>query len=359
MSTLTEYEAEQVRAIAYWKSERPSLLLESYRGLIRPLSKLISRVVPKDLVETALVKVEALAESKKLAVDILEASGASSIPDLLNRSLEDCDRLATMVTVHAEHRALLEGVAPAAAGVVLPEGGGAVAAVLDVPVLLEASIRAVRRIGHCYGFPLDSGPDRRFVLAVLAIANRDQPDGEEEDRLRLWDPDGPDQTIEESDDVEGVEESVVDDLPIESIPVVGDVANLVMDYAFVRRVDLTARRVFQERWLRANRKIESIPPAPGFHRRGSIEGLVAVGTEIAYTGAYGVSFGVSFPVALAALAVESVAPEPVLRGFRDGASAARGDSRKFLVRLSQGLEPSTNGALVQAVPAGQGLAVAE
>lgn len=248
MFTLTEHEAEQVREIALWKSERPSLLLESYRTLIRPLSKLVAGVVPKDMAKAALEKVESLAEVHDLAADIIEAGGLSAIPDLLNRSLEECDRLATMVCVRAEHLALLEGAVPAAIGVALPPGGGGVAAVLDVPVLLEASIRAVRRIGHCYGFPLDSASDRRFVLAILYIANQDTPTGKEEAREGIWDQDDPASTNHDgSDAARAIEESVVDDLPIESVPIVGDVANLVLDYAFVRRVDLTARRVFQER----------------------------------------------------------------------------------------------------------------
>ena len=347
MSPLNDHEAEQVRAIALWKSGRPSLLLESYRTLIRPLSKLVSLVVPKDLARHALAKVESLAEARDTADDIVEAARISTIHDLLNRDLEECDRLSKMVSVHAEHLALLEGAVPAAVGVALPMGGGAAAAVLDVPVLLEASIRAIRRIGHCYGFPLDSEPDRRFVLGILDVANQDTPCGREETREGLWDPDGPAETRhDDSDAAQAIEESVVDDLPIESIPVVGDVANLVLDYAFVRRVDLTARRVFQERWLRANGKVESIPPAPEARRRSSIEGVAAVASEVAYVGAYGVSFGVTFPAALAALAVESVAPDSVRRGFRDGASAASGDSREFLDRLTRAGEPSTKGALV-------------
>jgi EcsC protein family len=349
MSTLTDYEAEQVREIALWKSERPSLLLESYRTLIRPLSKLVARVVPKDLAKDALKKVESVAEGRAATADIIEAAGISAIPDLLNRSLDECDRLSRMVSARAEHLALLEGVVPAATGVALPEGGGAVAAVLDVPVLLEASVRAIRRIGHCYGFPLDSESDRHFVLGILDVANQDTPGGREEVREGIWDQDGPAaMKRDDSDAAQAIEESVVDDLPIESVPIVGDVANLVLDYAFVRRVDATARRVFQERWLRANDKVESIPPAAVSHRRSSIEGIAAVASELAYTGAYGVSFGVTFPVTLAALAVESVAPETVLKGFRDGASAASGDSREFLHRLAKAGGAATSGDFVPA-----------
>jgi hypothetical protein len=351
MTTLNDHEAAAVREIALWKSERPSLLLAGYRSLSRPLSKLLARAVPKHLAKDALAKIESLAETHETSADIVEAGGVSGIQDLLNRSLEECDRLSRMVSVEAEHRAMLEGVVPATVGVLLPPGGGAAAAVLDVPVLLEATVRSIRRIGHCYGFALDSDADRRFVLAILDVANHeDTQAGREEDRERIWDSGGPSEAKSDGSDLaEAISESVIDDLPIESIPIVGDVANLVLDYAFVRRADLSARRIFQERWLRANGKVESIPPAAESRRRSSIEGLVAVSSEIAYAGAYGVSFGVTFPATFAALAVESVAPESVLKGFRDGASAATGDSREFLDRLSKAVESQANGVPVPAI----------
>jgi len=350
MTTLNDHEAAAVREIALWKSERPSRLLEGYRDLIRPLSSWLARIVPKEPARQALLKVDSLAEIRDTTDQILQAGEIDRVEEMLHRSLEECDRLASQVSVEAEHRALLEGVLPATAGVLVPEGGGAVGAVLDIPVLLRATIRAVRRIGHCYGFALDTPADHRFVLAILDIANHEDAEaGREEDRERIWNPGGP--STEKSDGtdlVEAISESVIDDLPIESVPVVGDVANLVLDYAFVRRADLTARRVFQERWLRANGKVESIPPAAESRRRSSIEGIAAVGSEVAYLGAYGVSFGVTFPAALAALAVESVAPESVLQGFRDGASAARDDSRQFLDRFAKAVEPRENGKLVTA-----------
>jgi hypothetical protein len=351
MPEMTKYEAEQVGEIALWKSERPSLLLASYRRLVSPFSRLVAHLVPDGVVERALDKVEAMSEVHDFAADIREAGGISAIPDLLNRGLDECDRLCRMVSVKAEHRALLEGAVPAAIGVVIPEGGGAAAAVADVPFLLEASLRAIRRIGHCYGFALDSGADRRFVLAILNLANSDERAGVEELRCGLWAPDGPpDRKADGSDTADSIKESLADDLPIEAMPLAGDVANLVLDHAFVRRVDATARRVFQERWLRANGKVESIEPAPGFRRRSSVEGIAHVASEVAYAGAYGVSFGVTFPATLAGLAVESVAPPSVLRGFRDGASAAARDSTAFLEKLGRAAEAEANGSLVPALP---------
>jgi hypothetical protein len=336
MSTLSAYEEAQVRAIASWKSERPSLILDAYRGLCRPLSKLIVTIVPKGLARQALTEVQSLSETRELATDILKDSGAVRVEDLLHRPLEECDALASRVSVRSEHLALLEGVVPAAGGIAIPGVGGGLTALADIPLLLTASLRAIRRVGHCYGFPLESDADRRFVLAVLELANEDGAVGRGETRLGLWNPDGPPEfSTDGKTAVDEVEASVTDDIVLDSVPFLGDLSNLVLDYAFVRRADITARRVFQERWLRVNGKVESIPPDPITHRRSSIEGALNVGSELIYLSAYSVSFGATFSATLAALAVNAVAPESFRKGLIDGADAASRDSRKFLDSLGQ------------------------
>ena len=292
--------------------------------------------MPKNLARKALEEVQSLAEKHDAAADILKASGSSRVEDLLGRPLEECDRLSSLVSVRAEHLALLEGVVPAVGGIAIPGVGGALTGVVDVPFLLQASLRAVRRIGHCYGFPLDSEADHRFVLAILDLANEDKPAGSEEVRLGLWAPDGPTgPKLDGADPEDTIKQAIVDDLPLESIPILGDLSNLVLDYAFVRRADLTARRVFQERWLRSNGKVESIPPSPREHRRSSLEGVVSVTAELVYVSAYGVSFGATFAAVLTGSIVASIAPESVRRGFLEGASAADRDSGRFLKGLGQ------------------------
>jgi hypothetical protein len=351
MPLLNDYEALQIREIAAWKSEQSSFILQSYRGLCRPFSKFLATVVPKGLARKALAEVQAVSETHETAQDILEESRASTIGELRGRSLEECDRIANSVTVRSEHLALLEGVFPAAGGLAIPGVGGLVTAVADVPLLLAAALRAVRRVGHCYGFPLDSESDRRFVLAVLDLANEDDPIGTGEARLGLWNPDGPPaSTAEGKTPIEDVEQSVTEDILLDSVPFLGDLSNLVLDYAFVRRVDITARRVFQERWLRTNGKVESIPPSPELHRRSSLDGAANVGAELVYLSAYGVSFGATFSATLAGLAASSIAPEFVRKGFIDGASAAKRDSEHFLEGFGQAAHegPKPGFALVTA-----------
>ena len=59
---------------------------------------------------------------------------------------------------------------PAIAALVIPELGGEIATVIDVPILFEAALKSIRRIGHCYGFALDNQANRGFVPALGGAA---------------------------------------------------------------------------------------------------------------------------------------------------------------------------------------------
>jgi hypothetical protein len=332
---LAPYEAVQVEAISEWKSERPSTLAQAIRGLAWPLAKLVAKTVPRGQVGRV---VEAMAERAKEhdhVADILKMAGASSLAELRDRPLETCDALAEKVCVRAEHLALLEGVIPAIGNIAIPVVGGAAMGVVDVPILLEASLRAICRIGHCYGYPLESEADRDFVAGVLDLASADDPQERQAECdavFRLLEAGGPSSDV----GVEGVEKAVADDLPLEALPYVGDVSSIFLDYAFVRRVDVTGRRVFQERWLRDRGKVESIPPDPISHRRSSLEGVVNVAGELAYTGSYAVGFGVAFPAMFIGAGLARL-PGPAGAGIRDGAEAAARDAARSAESFRSGV----------------------
>ncbi len=338
MKALNEYEEEQVDAISAWKADRPSLLTESFKGFARPFANLFKKVVPGRHVRKILVEVEKRAEANDSAADILKQAGASKVHDLWYRPLDVCDTLADTVSTKSEHAAILEGAMPAIGALIIPEFGGEIASVIDVPILFEAALKSIRRIGHCYGFPLDNEADRRFVLQILDIANqygREKID-EANQALRLVDSPGEDSN-EGLTSVDGIEREISEDVPLDLVPVIGEISNLVLDYTFIRRVDEASRRVFQERWLRTHGKIgDTIPPALVPHRRSSLEGVVGVASELTYLGAYGVSFGVTFPVVLLGTMASAVTPATLLQGFRDGASAASHDSREFVEGFRQG-----------------------
>ena len=50
---------------------------------------------------------------------------------------------------------------------------------------------------------------------------------------------------------------------------------------------ITARRVFQERWLKDRGKVTEIVPAPESRRRSSLQGGVEHGGPVCYAGSYG------------------------------------------------------------------------
>ncbi|MFO0951732.1 MAG: hypothetical protein U0835_11405 [Isosphaeraceae bacterium] len=104
---LTGYESRQVEAIAAWKAELPSVLMSAYQAVSRPFSRLVMKVMPRNLVHEALAKVEEQAVKNDSVRDILDAAAATTIGQLGERSLEECDRLA-----HGQH----PGRAPRASG---------------------------------------------------------------------------------------------------------------------------------------------------------------------------------------------------------------------------------------------------
>ncbi len=243
--------------------------------------------------------------------EIAHEAAVEEIENLRRASLEQCDRLARSVSTRAQWFALLEG---AAAGL-----GGAITEVGNVPVLLAAAERAIRRIGHCYGYRLETEPDRQLVLAILELSTVDDPHVRQ--RLLAKLPvDGQSAPIP-SPSLNGTKKAVLDDLVLEVVPFVGDALSTVLDYAFVRRVDVTARRVFQERWLRDNGTVDKIPPAKLSHRVQTGRAARELAAEAFYLGGYGLGFVVTAPIAVAG-ALAARLPGPVVRGASDGARDA-------------------------------------
>ncbi len=327
MVPLNEYEARQADEIAAWKSERPSLVMAAFRGIGRPLSHLLARIVPDETVRSLAAKAEAMSKSFVGPPEIACKAGLKDLSELRSWTLEECDALAATISATAERRAILEG---AIAGL-----GGIVTATLNVPILLAATQRSIFRIGHCYGFPLDSEIDRLFVLGILELSTADDPARRQAVFHQLRDlgtdpatlpPDG------KAIPLDGLEETLLQDLAFGAVPLVGDLTWIPMNHDLIRRVDITARRVFQERWLRDRGKVTEIFPAPESRMRSSLQGGIDLVAQLCYAGSYGIAFGVTVPLALAAWGVSSF-ENPVARGARRGTALAVRDADRFLARL--------------------------
>ena len=106
----------------------------------------------------------------------------------------------------------------------------------------------------------------------------------------------------------------------EEVPGIDIVSGAVINLLFMTRVEVTARRVFQERWLRDNGKVQHIEPAevPAHVLAGGLSGaLVRTG----YAGCYCLGYGVALPSALLST-VFAPMNNALTRGIRDGAASA-------------------------------------
>jgi hypothetical protein len=311
---MTDYESEQVRQIALWKSRPPNPFAEMLRRVTIPGAKLAKKVVPDALVRRAIDQGFELAERLVRKEDVLRQAGVENPSDLRDKPLEECDRLAWQAGIFSQALATAEGAATGA--------GGILTTLLDIPLLFVLSLRTIIKIGHCYGYPHNQKKDRHFIIGTLIAA----VSGTLETRTKRLDElhEIEDMLISETQEEIVSEEilSILFQLEIfEGIPGIGVISGAALNLAFMRRVDNTARRVFQERWLRDNGKVRSIAAAPA-HSRDLAGGWAGALRRAAYSGCYTASFGLVLPVALIASLFES-ADNAVTQGVRDGANDAR------------------------------------
>jgi hypothetical protein len=280
---LSEYEALQVRAIAAWKARPPNPFAELFRKLAEPGAKWIERRIPDDLARKAVDRAYEL---------------ASGMPDGVGRAerpLEACDAEAAKLGASADAIALVEGAVTGA--------GGVITTLVDIPLLFVLALRTIVRIGRSYGYPLRDEYDQRFVIGVL-IAAVSGSLAVRRDRLSQL-RDVEDLFLEETQEEIVTEEaaSLLFQLEVfEGIPGVGAISGGLLNLAFIRRIQVTARRVFQERWLRDRAKVEVIAPDP-VHARALVTGWAGTLGRTAYHGLYTTAFAAALPFWLAAALV--------------------------------------------------------
>ncbi len=277
-----------------------------------------------------IAKAQKHAETRDGMAEVLDGSGVSDFRQLSNEPLETCDRLASKVSTRSEHAAIVEGTVPALGGFLLPGVGGLAGAVIDTPILLDASLRSIRRIGHCYGYPLETKCDRLFVLGILDVAQADVPSERTRELAQIARLASANYSSEDSAIcLDHLHHSIVDDLPLEAVPFIGDVCSIVLDFAFLHQVNNAARRAFQERWLFDHGKVTRIRPAAISHRRSSILGFVRISREMSYMGGYSLGFGATFSFELAARGAAALPANSVVDGLRDGTAAGVRDASQI------------------------------
>lgn len=328
---LTAYEKEQVRRIAAWKSEPPNPLTEFWKRLSLPAARAIEKLIPDTVIRAAIEKSYDVSDLLAGQEEIRRRAGVDDLEELCQGSLERCDELAAGVRVTAESVAAVEGGVTGA--------GGILTTFLDVPLLFILSLATIRRVGHCYGYPLDQRRGRHFVLGILIAAMAGSLKLRRERVGHLHELE--DLLIEETQEDIVTEEALSFLFQIEvfeDVPGVGVASGAALNWFFMRRVAETARMVFQERWLRDNGKVDAIEPAEVHERylAGGWSGLIG---RAAYSGFYGLGYGVALPVYAMASWVRP-ADNVLVRGLRDGAANASRQASLVAERVVTALDPA-------------------
>ena len=348
---LTPYEAIQVKQIAEWKGRKPGILSRTIETLRSPLGWLFEKAIPAGEARKLFARMNQAA-NWEVGHDVIESAlGIDQIEDLRDGPLERCDGLVRKVEDLTREVVTSESL--------LANVGGLATELLEIPEEVLLALRSVHRIAACYGYKLDGPRDQALILAIIGLSLVDEP----EDRLRAWAQirfleDGS-LSQEDQERLVGslgrkLKDEVYDDLASdivatlveekagEGIPILGAAVGVVMDNAFIHGVEETARRTFQERWLREKGKVDVIPPAEP--SGVTAESISAGLTQAAYSTSYAISFGTVFPVALAVQAGAAVLPAPVLGGFAEGARAATRDADRLIAGLRGRPDPSPAGS---------------
>ena len=229
--------------------------------------------------------------------------------------------------------------------------GGLATELLELPAEIMLALRTVHRVAGCYGYKLDRPQDWMLVLAVIGLSLHHDP--KERSRIgklihqleRETIPSGDQARLEalldnkaegelEDDLVEQIGSSLIENKIEEGIPFLGEIAGVLLDNAFIDRIEEAAQCTFQERWLRDQGKVGVIAPAEDHQRAGA--SLGAGLTQAVYSTSYAVSFGVVFPAALVAQAGTAVLPSSAVDGLKAGAGSAARDAKRLLGHLPTG-----------------------
>lgn len=321
----TSYEAAQILEIAVWKSSQPSRLARVLDSLTSPVAWAVGHVVPRRFVAQLVTSMETIAARSDVQADVTRAAGVADVGALAAATLEECDQLARLFTARAERFAMVEGAAAAAGG-----------PLFHVPQQLVAALRSIARIGHCYGYALTEAFEHGVVIDILEISMLQDTTA----RIRMIESlhaaidARQDALADEGTYLARASQALLAEEALDLIPVVGTAASFLFDSQFMHSVDETARRIFQERWLRDRAVVAAVTPALTRARASSYAELGrALGQGLYCVGAVA-GFGVSFPCRLVQHAFGS--PRSVIgRGARQGSQAAVADAREFFSGLRE------------------------
>lgn len=268
---MNKYEQNEYEAVRDWEQKEPSVVENAVGFVFKPLSWLVEKVVPQKAIEGALVAFDKVAEFLTDTGDVIRDGSVSKVEELQVKGLKLSDELANSVHNWALAIAGTEGAATGATG--LP------GLIVDVPALITMSLRVIHKIGVCYGFEVRNEVDRNFVLGVLSAASANTMKEKMSALVLLqkinvfvaktaWNVMAKNKTciaaaiIAIKNLAKQLGINLTKRKVAQAIPVIGGTVGAVVNVAFINDVAWAARRMYQERWLMLNKRIE--PSANSF-----------------------------------------------------------------------------------------------
>ena len=264
---LSPYERTQLTEIATWKRQEPSVTSKVLGIALSPVTWLIRKLVPAAAVRAILDFSSSVAGWLTDTKDVLRDSGLRSIEQLRTHDLETSDALANEVHNWAIGMATTEGGVAGAVG--LP------GLVLDIPAVIVLALRTIHKVGVCYGFEVKSKGDKDFILAVLAesgandmneklaalTALREIEVSLARQSWKMIAETAAASSISKEAGIIGIKSlarqlgvNLTKRKALQAIPVIGTFVGASVNGWYIKEVGWSARRAFQERWLRENQR---------------------------------------------------------------------------------------------------------
>lgn len=262
---VSDYEAKQTAEIEAWKRAKPSVLQRRLGDLPARFDWVVDRVVPYIPLDQAFTWMDATAVWLADEDDIIKAAGVARSEQLQTLDLALSDRLA-----ETNHRwAMGVGAAEGA----ITGVSGMMGLVADIPAIITLALRTIYRTGICYGF--DVRTRRDVALGILALAgansmeekNRALSSLEEQYADFLGAPDNATRNLVKSGGqsrvtIKQVSQQIGKNLAkrkvLQTIPMLGALVGGSVNAWYIRDLSWTARRVFQDQWLRRNHKLAHV-----------------------------------------------------------------------------------------------------
>lgn len=257
---LSDYELRQVHAIAAWKGEAPGVMSSVINRVAASVGKLADGVWPNAPIQQALAIINKAAaqiaqDDSVLKDKTLQARGITCIEAIAAQPLEFVDPLADRCIAEAGQIAAGVGAATGA--------GGPLSVAVGIPALLFGALRVIHRVSHCYGYSFTPAQELGVMMGVLSLSTATTPEQRahamEEYRRRI-ETSFIHAALEESAN-KALQRAVLGRELGAMIPGFNIALNAYLNRQFIIRAGTSAKRVFQEQWLRDRAKVIWIAPS--------------------------------------------------------------------------------------------------